>query len=78
MKLEKIERKSPTLGMRAPKGATVLLDGKSFDEWESSSGKPIQWEIVGDGSVRVSDKKNNGWISVQRKNSKASGCTSSL
>ncbi len=66
MKLKKIDRKSPTLGMRAPKGATVLIDGKSFDEWESASGKPIQWEIVGDGSVKVSDKKEQ-WVGIRTK-----------
>lgn len=66
MKLKKIDRKSPTLGMRPPKGAAVLIDGKSFNEWESSSGNPIQWEIVGDGSVRVSDKKEK-WVDIRTK-----------
>lgn len=50
----------PTLGAKAPAGATVLFDGKNLDAWAKKAGKdwlkedgPAKWKLVEGGAVEV-------------------------
>lgn len=53
--LEKQEFKSPTLGLKPPKGAVVLFDGSDYDAWQHSSGKPVTWNIKDDAMQTVTE-----------------------
>ena len=51
--MHRIERLSPTLGQKPPKGAVVLFDGNNFDQWRhpKKSG-PVKWKLI-NGAMEV-------------------------
>ncbi|HBJ37434.1 MAG TPA: DUF1080 domain-containing protein [Planctomycetaceae bacterium] len=61
--LDKVERKSPTLGMKAPDGATVLFDGNSTDAWEN--GEIVHGNLLGATNVSTKEKLGDHTLHVE-------------
>lgn len=56
LELQPAPRKpSPTLGLKPPAGAVVLLDGTNLDAWTKRDprGEAASWKLIGDGSMEV-------------------------
>ena len=64
--LQHITRSSPTLGIKPPKGAIVLFDGKNMESWSKMMEKewltedgPCKWHLVPDDAVESAPRSGN-------------------
>lgn len=61
--LKKVERKSPTLGARPPKGSVVLFDGANTDAWEN--GKLVEKNLLGPTNASSKEKFGDHLLHVE-------------
>jgi len=61
--LKKVERKSPTLGARPPKGAVVLFDGSNTEAWEN--GKLVEKKLLGPTNASSKQKFGDHLLHVE-------------
>jgi Domain of Unknown Function (DUF1080) len=59
--LNRVARKSPTLGANAPEGATILFDGTNTDEWKGGRLDKQTGLLNTDGSDITSKKRFNNY-----------------
>jgi len=61
--LDKVHRNSPTLGMKAPEGATQLFDGTSTDAWEN--GEIVEGNLLGATNAATKEKFGDHTLHIE-------------
>ncbi|MCA9221574.1 MAG: DUF1080 domain-containing protein, partial [Planctomycetales bacterium] len=61
--LDKVERKSPTLGAEPPKSAIVLFDGSSVDHW--NNGKLVEGKWLGATNCETKQKFGDHTLHIE-------------
>jgi hypothetical protein len=56
VKLLKAEDAKDMPSVAAPRGAIVLFDGKSLENWTRRDGKPAAWKLLDGGIMQVADQ----------------------
>ncbi len=72
MTLKKFDRKIPTMGKSAPRGASILIGAGNMSEWANSDGSECAWKILGDvveipSEVAVAGKKKKNHTIFSKK-----------